>query len=191
MHNNTQAAPLSTYIHTPTPTSHSHPHPHSPHLQQQQQQRQQPQQGAQQQGGGGGGKEARSKGAHVAVKETATKELQDKLTEAQIVSISDVVMKVFGQLVPQVRACCSMLQCVAVCSGVLLVVTSVLQCVAVCVAVCCSISHGGVFQLGLHALVCGSVLQCVAVCCSVLQCVAWCHEGIWSTSCRGFLCVAM
>ena len=44
--------------------------------------------------------------------------------------------------------CCSVLQCVAVCS----VCCSVLP----CVAVCCS------------------VLQCVAVCCCVLQCVAVC-----------------
>jgi len=53
-----------------------------------------------------------------------------------------------------VAVCCGVLQCVALCCGVLQGVVAccrVLQCVA-CVAVCCS------------------VLQCVAVCCSVLQC---------------------
>ena len=66
--------------------------------------------------------------------------------------------------------CCSVLQCVAVSFGVAnddereafarTQVESVLQ----CVAVCC-----GVLQC---VAVCCNVLQCVVVCCSVLQCVA-------------------
>jgi len=66
------------------------------------------------------------------------------------------------------------LQCVAVCSSVAnlskvreicrgcAAALSMLQCVAVCCGVLWCV------------VVCCSVLQCVAVCCSVLQCVAVC-----------------
>ena len=57
------------------------------------------------------------------------------------------------------QCCCSVLQCVAVCNGMLhyvaVCVAVLVQCVAVCVAGCCS------------------VLQCVAVCCSVRHIVLW------------------
>jgi len=52
-------------------------------------------------------------------------------------------------------ACCSVLQCVAVCCSVHGGLVSVL---------CCSVLQRGA--------VCCRVMQCVAVCCSVLQC-AW------------------
>jgi len=47
----------------------------------------------------GGGTDDR--GAGVSVKETASVTLKAKLTEAQIGAISDVCLKVFGELVPQ------------------------------------------------------------------------------------------
>ena len=62
--------------------------------------------------------------------------------------------------------CCSVLQCVAVCCSVFVIVFWYITChnsVLQCVAVCCSV-------LQCDA-VCCSVLQCVAVCCSVWQCV--------------------
>jgi len=65
------------------------------------------------------------------------------------------------QYVSSVAVCCSVLQCVPVCS-------SVFQCVAVCIC-------GSVLQYASVA-VCWCVLQCVAVCC-VLQYVSvavWC-----------------
>jgi len=51
------------------------------------------------------------------------------------------------------RACCSALQCVAV---------------------CCSTPVLGKSHVRLESDVLRSVLQCVAVCCSMLQCVAVC-----------------
>jgi len=71
--------------------------------------------------------------------------------------------------------CCSVLQCLAVCLGVLQSVCSVLQCVAVaaevliwktvcgCVSVCCSVL--------LFVSVCCNVF---VVCCSVLQLLQRC-----------------
>jgi len=45
-----------------------------------------------------------------------------------------------------------------------------------CVAVCCGVMQCVVVQMNvnLHNSVCCSVLQCVAVCCSVWQCAAVC-----------------
>jgi len=80
--------------------------------------------------------------------------------------------------------CCSVLQCVEVCTSMLQCVVRSLQrpfsnnisggqggvCLTrqgvLCVAVCCSVLQG--------VAVCCSALQCVAVCCSVLPCVAVC-----------------
>ena len=81
---------------------------------------------------------------------------------------------------------CSVLQCVAVCCRVTVLVTQ-----HPCVAVCFTVLYCGAFlQCWPHSTraillfqsvaVCCSVLQCVAVCCSVLQCVAiqyhWPHR---------------
>jgi len=63
----------------------------------------------------------------------------------------------YNRLLQIVAACCSVMQCFAVCEAV---------CDAVCEAVCCN-------ELQCVA-VCCSVLQCVAVCCSVLQ---WSSES--------------
>ena len=65
--------------------------------------------------------------------------------------------------------------CVAVCY-------SELQCVVVCAAVallCCSVLPCVAMRCSLLqcVAVCRSVLQCVAVCCSVLQCVAHCNAS--------------
>ena len=97
--------------------------------------------------------------------------------------------------------CCSVLQCVAVRSRVLLksafprrtllsllptwrsavcvaVCCSVLQCVAVCYSSAFSRRALSCFSpdqcVSVCAAACCSVLQCVAVCCSVLLCVAVC-----------------
>jgi len=77
--------------------------------------------------------------------------------------------------------CCSVLQCVHVGVGVLVLVCvlgRLLQCVAVCCSVLqCVVVYCSVFMLVLEYLclsvswdACCSVLQCVAVCCSVLHC---------------------
>jgi len=72
---------------------------------------------------------------------------------------------VYGRVLQCVAVCCGLLQCVAA------VCCSVLQCVAVCcsvmqcVAVCCSALQCD----AVCCSVCCSVLQC-RVCCSVLQC---------------------
>ena len=96
------------------------------------------------------------------------------------------------------RSCCSVLQCVAVCSLVRHTTTyhtcqkssccSVLQ----CVAVCCSVLFGSTYHhisylptMGIcfsHGFLCCSVLQCQRqMCCSVLQCVAVCYSVLQST----------
>ena len=74
-----------------------------------------------------------------------------------------------------------MLQCVAACCSVLQCVrqylksdpTSMMQRDAVCCSVlqvCCSVLNNSSQQTPLmRCSVCGSVLQCVAVCCSMLQ----------------------
>ena len=88
-------------------------------------------------------------------------------------------------------ACCSVLQCVAMCCSILLrfamyggnVIQSVLQCVAVCcsalqcVAVCCRVPPLSVGRV--RVMVCCSVLQCVLVCCSSLECVTVYHHHQW------------
>ena len=83
-----------------------------------------------------------------------------------------------------VAMCWGVLQCVAVCCSA--VCCSELQCVAVCWGVlqcdtvCCIVFPDAFVVLHFHVQqifkrqVCCSVLQCVAVCCSVLQCVAVC-----------------
>jgi len=72
------------------------------------------------------------------------------------------------------EVCCSVLQCVAVCCSVLLIL--LMGRLTRCAVVCCS-----VWQCVECVALCCSVLQCVAntareeaedVCCSVLQCVA-------------------
>jgi len=73
--------------------------------------------------------------------------------------------------------CCSVLQCVAVCSSELHLVTYETCHVAfpggnVCVAVCCNVSHICVLQcFAVFCSVSQCVAQCVTVCCSVLHCV--------------------
>ena len=106
--------------------------------------------------------------------------------------------------------CCSMLQCVAVCSSPRVCI--VLQCVAVCcshctmfrcvavhnclvlvrcsvlqcVAVCCNLlPRVAVCRSASQcAAVCPSASQYVAVCCSVLQCVAVCCSAQVFSTCR-------
>jgi len=100
--------------------------------------------------------------------------------------------------VPAGWACCSVLQCVAVCCSVF----SVLQCVAVCcgvsqhvamrcnvlqcVALSCALLH-----LPQRASMCCRVLQCVAECCSVLQCVAECCTVRRVLYCAAVCCCAL
>jgi len=77
-------------------------------------------------------------------------------------------------------ACCSVLQCVAVCcSGI--AGTNVTGCLSYATA-----SHHIVSALSSEmqcVVLCCSELQCVAVCCSVLQCVTVC--------CIALQCVAV
>jgi len=97
----------------------------------------------------------------------------------------------------RVAVCCSVLQCVAVRCGCILLVSvlikfvccNALQCVVQCAAVCCSMLQcvAAVFSLylceELQPAVCCNVLQCVAMRCNVLQCVATC--------CNVLQCVAV
>ena len=91
-----------------------------------------------------------------------------------------------------------MLQCVAVCCGVL-------QCVAVCCSVCVAVwceTSALVTHLACNVLLCVfvvlqcvavrcSVLQCVAVCCSVLRCVAEYCSVCVAVCCIALQCVAL
>jgi len=70
-----------------------------------------------------------------------------------------------------VAVCCSVLQCVAVCSESH---ASQEQVISKCNSVCCSVLQ--------YVAVCCSVLQCVAVCCSALQCVASCCSVLSSAN---------
>ena len=94
-------------------------------------------------------------------------------------------------VLPSVAACCSVLQCVAVCCIVCVasppeigayhlagLSASKSMFVKSCVAVCCNV-------LQRVAVYC-SVLQCVAVCCSALQFVAvCCKPAKWGLPCGG------
>ena len=86
------------------------------------------------------------------------------------------------------RMCCSVchsvVQCGAVCCGVLQRVCSVLQCVAVKerVDAKCHVSSGfGEPRIYLHTMCCSVCLHCVTVCCTVLQCVAACCSVVLRT----------
>ena len=80
-----------------------------------------------------------------------------------------------------------MLNCVAVCFGVLSITICSMSAkfpgVLPCVAVCCSVL--------LCVAVCGSVLQCVAVCCCVLLCVAVCCSVLQCVAVRVAVFVAV
>jgi len=81
--------------------------------------------------------------------------------------------------VQYVAVCCSVLQCVAVCSLIcdttdLSLSEPKVQCVAVCSLICNSTDLSLSEPKVQCVAVCCGVLQCVAVCCSVLQCVAVC-----------------
>ena len=76
------------------------------------------------------------------------------------------------------HACCSMLQCVAMCHW------------GQCVAVCCSASFNACI-LDMTSCTNSMPRMCVAVCCSVLQCVAMCHwDECVAGCCSALRCVA-
>ena len=97
--------------------------------------------------------------------------------------------------------CCSVLQCVAVCSSVQQLCCSGLQCVAECCRCSCRATRGRPDCLYLvsklnHLATTNSVdsapqnlSSAIAVCCSVLQCFAACYSGLQCVAVSLLYCV--